>query len=238
MDIKGQLKQIDVKVSKLAAGLEISRPTFDSYLELYEKGEAIPNDKYQIIFEYLFSNGCVSAVEFAQRYDFVRSKMLNGIKDDVTKQKKDDRSSFLVSTIDACLKDPSISPETLEFLYLLLRNKDVEVVKLVEAYFNLANGIVDGPSESFSDQEKAFLSSMAILFTRFKDSGLTFDEAAYQNLLEQNKKMHAKRSLAASDDEVIAYIKTHISDVDSIDVNKLREMLAKSEGKGDSNGSK
>ena len=74
MDIKGQLKQIDVKVSKLAAGLEISRPTFDSYLELYEKGETIPNDKYQIIFEYLFSNGCVSAVEFAQRYDLFEAK--------------------------------------------------------------------------------------------------------------------------------------------------------------------
>ena len=52
--IKCQLKSLDVKISKLASGLEISRPTFDTYVDLYENNQQIPNEKYQEIFDYLF----------------------------------------------------------------------------------------------------------------------------------------------------------------------------------------
>lgn len=47
MEIKKNLKALDVKISKLATDLDISRPTLDTYIECYEKGQPIPNEGYQ-----------------------------------------------------------------------------------------------------------------------------------------------------------------------------------------------
>ena len=63
MEIKKNLKALDIRISKLASELGVSRPTLDSYIECFENGHAIPNEGYQRIFEYLFSgeqiNSCL-----------------------------------------------------------------------------------------------------------------------------------------------------------------------------------
>ena len=53
MEIKKNLKALDIKISKLATELGVSRPTLDAYIEYYESGQSIPNEGYQKIFEYL-----------------------------------------------------------------------------------------------------------------------------------------------------------------------------------------
>ena len=80
MEIKKSLKSLDVKISKLATELGISRPTLDTYIDYFERGIKIPNDVYQSIFEYLFSSEKMTSIEFAQKYDYVKRVMLAAAK--------------------------------------------------------------------------------------------------------------------------------------------------------------
>ena len=80
MEIKKNLKALDIKISKLASELGVSRPTLDAYIDYYERGKLIPNEGYQKIFEYLFSGKEVNSVDFAHRYDYVKRVMLADAK--------------------------------------------------------------------------------------------------------------------------------------------------------------
>ena len=55
MDIKKNLKDFDIKISKMAIDFGVSRPTLDSYIECFENGKEIPNEAIQAIFVFLFS---------------------------------------------------------------------------------------------------------------------------------------------------------------------------------------
>lgn len=53
-NIKEYLKAIGMSKQEFATEIKLSRPTLDAYIAAYEKGEAIPRERYQIIFDVLF----------------------------------------------------------------------------------------------------------------------------------------------------------------------------------------
>ena len=55
-NIKEYLKTIGMSKQELANEIKLSRPTLDAYISLFENGEVIPRDRYQIIFEELFEH--------------------------------------------------------------------------------------------------------------------------------------------------------------------------------------
>ena len=55
MDIKNILQKNGLTLFGFAEMLNISRPTLNSYIRIFEAGSNIPNEKYQIIFEELFN---------------------------------------------------------------------------------------------------------------------------------------------------------------------------------------
>ena len=99
MEIKKNLKALDIRISKLASELGVSRPTLDSYIECFENGHAIPNEGYQRIFEYLFSGEQINSVEFAQRYDYVKRVMLSDAKAGAEKNISDQRQDSILKNI-------------------------------------------------------------------------------------------------------------------------------------------
>ncbi|WP_368651445.1 winged helix-turn-helix transcriptional regulator [Lactococcus raffinolactis] len=55
MDIKIQIKKYGLTQSEIADMLHISRPTLNSYIKQYEEKERVSNEKYDIVFNELFS---------------------------------------------------------------------------------------------------------------------------------------------------------------------------------------
>ena len=49
------LKEYDCTLSEFANALFLSRPTLNSYIHLYENNQKIPDKKYQILFDRMFS---------------------------------------------------------------------------------------------------------------------------------------------------------------------------------------
>ena len=55
-NIKQYLKDVGITQKEFAERIGLSRPTLDTYIEMYEHGQAIPKERYDIIFKRLFDN--------------------------------------------------------------------------------------------------------------------------------------------------------------------------------------
>ena len=225
MNIKEQLKAIDVRISKLASGLEISRPTLDSYIDLYERGEKIPNEKYQEIFDYLFSEENASAIAFAQKYDYVKRIMLAEVKKGMEDEATAKRRSFLSGSIIACANDEATKVETLEFIFLLMRSAENPAIKLLIEYICLSNGITDWDGKKMTEAEKAYFSSLSEFFDAFKSGNLKVDEERLAALLERNAEMNGHRVKKPQEQELMDYLASQGLDPANIDIEYIKKML-------------
>ena len=135
MEIKKNLKSLDIKISKLATELGVSRPTLDAYIEYYENGQQIPNEGYQKIFEYLFSGEEINSVEFAQRYDYVKRVMLADAKTGAELSLQAKRENSVVKNIVDILDSGTLEAPLVEFINLFINNKDKDLVKAIYYYF-------------------------------------------------------------------------------------------------------
>ena len=226
MNIKEQLKSIDVRISKLASGLEISRPTLDSYIDLYERGEKIPNEKYQEIFDYLFAEGNASAIAFAQKYDYVKRIMLAEVKKGMEDEATAQRRSFLSGSIVAAANDEHTKVETLELIFLLMRSAENPAIKLLIEYICLSNGITDWNNKEMSEEEKAYFSSLSAFFEAFKAGKLTIDESRLEALMERNAEMNGHRVKKHKDQELMDYLASQGLDPTNIDIEYIKKMLS------------
>lgn len=225
MEIKKSLKSLDVKISKLATELGISRPTLDSYIDYYERGIKIPNDVYQSIFDYLFSSEMMTSIEFAQKYDYVKRVMLGDAKKSIETGLSDKREEYLAAQITGAVSSKAMSKELLEFIFLFTNNYHVDLVQAICTYFNYTNGFKNMAEEEPSELNKAFFSQLAILFERYNAREIDLHEESYRKLAEKNQSMFEKKKPKVSDEDILRYIKENMGDSDSIDLEVLRKMM-------------
>ncbi len=188
MEIKRQLKNFDVRLSKFARELNISRPTLDSYIEYFEQGKPIPNEVCQQAFNSLFSTESLTAVEFAKKYDFVRRNILENYSANLSQCEKDEREIKLSNNIISILHQKNIDLRLLEFVNLLITNAEKGQVQALALYFNLVNGFVDIEKVDISAQNKAFFAKLYKIFAEYKSNSISYDDIYLQNLLRKAKK--------------------------------------------------
>ncbi len=225
MEIKKSLKSLDVKISKLATELGISRPTLDTYIDYYEKGIKIPNDVYQSIFEYLFSSEKMTSIEFAQKYDYVKRVMLADAKRGFESGLIEKREEYLVNNIKEAIDSGTISDELLEFIFMFSNNYHVDLVRGITLYFNYSNGFRDIALDQISDADKALFSQLLRVFEGYNTKTLDFDALSYQKLVDKNQSMVEKKKPKVRDEDILNYIRENISDSDSLDLEVLRKMI-------------
>ena len=225
MEIKKSLKILDVKISKLATELGISRPTLDTYIDYYERGIKIPNEVYQNVFEYLFSSDRMTSLEFAQKYDYVKRVMLADAKKTIETGISEKREEYLSAKIVENVSSGSMSPELLEFIFLFVNNYHIELVRAISLYFNYTNGFKDIVKDEPSELNKAFFSQLAVLFENYHARDIEINEDSYRKLTEKNQSMFEKKKPKVSDEEILRYIKESLGDSDSIDIDVLRKMM-------------
>ena len=225
MEIKKSLKSLDVKISKLATELGISRPTLDTYIDYFERGIKIPNDVYQSIFEYLFSAEKMTSIEFARKYDYVKRVMLTDVKKTIETGIIDKREYYLASKITEAASSGAMSRDLLELFFLFFNNYHIDLVRAISMYFNYTNGFKDIAEEEPSEIDKALFSQLAILFESYNANSIELDEESYKKLFEKNQAMLEKKKPKVSDEDILRYIKENLSDSDSIDLEVLRKMM-------------
>lgn len=120
--IKAYIKACDETVSSVAARLNLSRPTFDTYISLFETGFPIPKERYQSIFEQLFQDEPLPPNIFKERLVMCssysrRNKDYKEIKHVVSQS---DRMSRLLEKIHTSLENKLIDDDALDFLDLFV----------------------------------------------------------------------------------------------------------------------
>ena len=225
MEIKKSLKTLDVKISKLATELGISRPTLDTYIDYFERGIKIPNDVYQNIFEYLFSSDKMTSIEFAQKYDYVKRVMLADAKKTIESGLSDKREEYLATKIIEAVSSGTMTQDLLEFIFLFANNYHVDLVKAISMYFNYTNGFKDIVKEEPSEIDKALFSQLAVLFEKYNARNIVINEDSYRRLIEKNQSIFEKKKPKVSDEDILRYIKENLENSDSVDLDVLRKMM-------------
>lgn len=231
MEIKKNLKALDIKISKLATELGVSRPTLDAYIEYYENGQPIPNEGYQRIFEYLFSGEEMNSIEFAQRYDYVKRIMLADAKAGVEKAIHDEREIKLLSNIKEVLDTGTVDEHLIEFINLFINNRDNDLVRSIYMYFNYANGFEELSRNEIQEKEKAVYSHLAKIFASYKDGSIELIEEYYSQLLQKNKELIETKTIKVKDSEIVDYIKSKLSVSEELDIEELKQLIASREVK-------
>lgn len=231
MEIKKNLKALDIKISKLATELGVSRPTLDAYIEYYESGQSIPNEGYQKIFEYLFSGEEINSIEFAQKYDYVKRIMLADAKAGVEKAIYDERENKILNNIRDVLATGTVDEHLIEFINLFINNRDNDLVKAIYMYFNYSNGFADLSKREIEEKEKAIYSQLAKLFTNYKDNSIELLEEFYNQLQSKNQELIEAKTIKVRDSEIVDYIKNKLNESEELDIEELKLMIASREVK-------
>jgi len=231
MEIKKNLKALDIKISKLATDLGVSRPTLDAYIEYYENGQAIPNEGCQKIFEYLFSGEEMSSIEFAQKYDYVKRIMLTDSKNGAENSIYEERENKLINNIKDVLNTGTVNKHLIEFINLFINNRDNDLVKAIYMYFNYTNGFAELSENEISDKEKAVYSQLAKIFASYIDNSIVLIDEYYNQLLNKNKALIEAKTIKIKDSEIVDYIKDKLSESEELDIEKLKQLIASREGK-------
>lgn len=231
MEIKKNLKSLDIKISKLATELGVSRPTLDAYIEYYEKGQQIPNEGYQKIFEYLFSGEEINSVEFAQRYDYVKRVMLADAKTGAELSLQAKREKSVVKNIVDILDSGTLEEPLVEFINLFINNKDKDLVKAIYYYFNFTNGFIDLSNVDVEEKNKALFSQLSKLFNDYQNDSIELLPDYYEQIVDKNKRIFDKKKIKVNDSDIIEYIKNNLNESSDLDIEVLKQMIASREDK-------
>lgn len=199
MEIKEYLKTIHMTQRELADRLGLSRPTLDTYIQLFQNQEKIPKERYQVVFEKLFTQPPLDGYEFRQVLDdnalFLKQEQVLGVSSEMGV-----KQSYILSMMmqevrkDLCKKDADWNVYT--FFNLVLRNyrKNPFLGQLME-YVMLFYGKKN--RDEVPEEDKAFLSSLHRLMQNREN--LEFQPEAYQDLLDSASR--SKRANAETQEE-------------------------------------
>lgn len=193
MDIKEYLKSIHMTQKELADRLGLSRPTLDTYIQMFQMDEPLPRDKYQVVFEQLFRKPLKEDKEFRETLDkyalFLKQEQVLGTNDMSTE------ASYIMSLVTQEIKkDLSKNDSNIDiyvFINLLICNyrKNPILMQLVEYFLLLYSrkNVTD-----IAEDDKVFLSNYHRLLQNKEK--MVFQPKAFDDLLEyanKSKKVNA-----------------------------------------------
>lgn len=190
MNIKNRLKKIGITLAELASKLKISRPTLDSYIDMFESNQVIPKEKYQKIFECLFSSNIDDRETFIKLLehcnDLIERDTLLG-----TFELGVNKTDIITSVIDEMKKD--MYSETWDediyiFINMLLRSyKREPIFKHLATYILTLNGKKD--VELLDNEEKKYISNYYKVFYKDKNNLLMLDDEYLEKFLKRVHQM-------------------------------------------------
>lgn len=184
--IKERLKANKVTISEFAQNLQISRPTLDSYIKMYESGQELPNDKYKIVFDILFSDDVESIEEFKNRIEEVknilhRDSILGTIDLDA---EKTDLLTNIIEIAKSDLYDENCDLNVYRFIIMYLNSyKNVNVFTTLMKYFLTLNSRYN--IEELEEDDKVALSNYFRIFSKQVNNELEFDQESYSMFLRR-----------------------------------------------------
>lgn len=193
--IKDKLKELGITLAQLANELEISRPTLDTYIEMYESKKIIPKEKYQKVFECLFSEDIKEKDTFIKLLDSCHELIE---KDRVlgTSELDARKTDIINSTIEEMKRDmrnDSSSEEIYIFINMIIRSYKKEAIfnKLAK-YFLALNGKSD--ISLITKEEEIYISNYYKLFYEDKNNLMKVNNKYLEMFYKRTKEIVEKEN--------------------------------------------
>lgn len=191
--IKVKIKGYGITLAELAQKLEISRPTLDSYINTYEKGEKIAKDKYQTIFNSLFSEDISCKEDFTRVLNYseelIEKDRVLGIEElDINKT---DILDSVISEMKSDMLSHDYDEDIYIFINMIIRSyKKEEIFKKLARYFLILNG--KKALDNIKGNE-IYLSNYYKLFYEDKTGKLKRENKYLEKLYDRSKEIREKQ---------------------------------------------
>lgn len=194
--IKRQLKENNKTLSEFCDDFNISRPTLNSYIKLYEDKEELPNEVFQRIFDYLFDEDILDHTEFHDRYryvqDYYHRRYTNRFTNDLLGYNSTSERNYnsLLMTIQKDVVEKSISDDKFMIMNYILKNDDEFLDKYID-FFMCYTG-----AKKFNVQKYRDNKIIVLLYQALKLSDQKMTAKDYELLEEfiqfNDEQMHQK----------------------------------------------
>lgn len=194
MNVNEYLRTIKKTKSELAQELSISRPTLNQYIDLYDMGNKIENERYEIIFERLFSDMSLSREKFDKRVQSIKYLLERDRRYEVGNLKPDaaDLIARMHNILVNDLSDDQWNRKVYDGIEILLRSYRTNVVmRELLSYFSDLNSNSD--LAYLSREDKAFYSFFFGFLRNIVDSEPIFDEKTYSDFLARREQIRIER---------------------------------------------
>lgn len=184
--IKEKLKANKITISDFAQDLQISRPTLDNYIKMYENAQQLPNDKFQIVFDMIFSDKVDSEEDFKERFRQVkkllqRDSILGTIDLD---SERTDLLTNIIETVKDGLYEKDCDLNLYKFIVMFLNSyNDGSVFKSLVKYFLILNSKIE--TNEIIEEDKIVFSNYFRIFSNQINNSLKFDQMSYSMFLNR-----------------------------------------------------
>lgn len=237
MNIKMLLKEYDCTLSEFANVLFLSRPTLNSYIHLYENNQKIPDKKYQILFDRMFSK----KIEKEEFYRMLEKCNTLVAKDQIleTTDLSPRKTDIIIRIVEDIKRDFN-SDGADENIYIFIRMiinyyKKLPLLKKISNYFLSLNNKINYDDLSKKEKEDVLLLYQCFdslkndeVSINFKKWEIKFKERI-KSIESQNKKIEEKinnRIKLLIEKEIKNQIQTG-KDVNSITVEDVLNNISK-----------
>ncbi len=175
LNIKQYLKNAGITQKEFSERIGLSRPTLDAYIEMFEKEQDIPKERYNIIFKRLFDQDTCSIEEFKENLQQIENLLSRDQKYGTSDLEPEaaDFVSLIVRNMKKDLKNAGWNKDVYIFMNILISNyRKNEIFKQLVEYFIYLNGIKE--IENVEENQIPYFANMYKAF-----HGLTIDSKHY-----------------------------------------------------------
>lgn len=195
MNIGQYLKSIGKTKTDLAEELSLSRPTLNHYIDLFEAGKTIENERYNIIFRRLFSEQVDNKELFERKLDAVKYLLERDKKYDIGSLTPE--AADLVARIHNIMVNDLSSADWNRKVYetisiILIRYRNDAIFNELSGYFSDLNSDVD--LTGISAQTMAYYSYFYKCFQALLNGQPDLDLDLYNAFLERRAQLSDERA--------------------------------------------
>ena len=173
--IKAFIKEKNETDSNVASKLQLSRPTFDTYIATYESGLKITKGRYQKIFDSLFSDYCISSDVFKERLELYHELLKSEKKNEPIEylSKRADRTSMLMNEIRDNIRYNGLDNDLYKFINLVITNYSEDIFYNLVQFFLILYGKKD--MSHVTDFQTAYFSELYCALSEIDQNEITFN---------------------------------------------------------------
>lgn len=218
INVKNQLKNLGITLAEFADKLQISRPTLDSYIQIFESGDKIPKEKYQTIFNKLFGKEINDKDKFfstlAKYQRLIERDRVLG-----TSELNPKRTDVMNSVIREMKKDMVLddcNEDIYRFINMLIRSyRNEPMFEKMVNYFLVLNGQKE---VDFIKDNKVYLSNFCKVFYGIKNNMLEIDEEYLDIFYKRRDEIIQKRH------KLKRTINKKLSDIINVKIEELTQL--------------